>query len=204
VIWVYAVCEQPERPLPAVSGLGGAPLVGIADGPLLAVATRHHDVPDDAGVDALWTHQRVIEAVGLERAVVPVRFASRHGDAEHVRAALAERRDALLAALERVRGRVEVAVRVIEPEPAPVDGRTYLARRRKAAALHDRLAQRAIAAGRRPEHGGQELLRGAYLVERPAVAAFTAFVQALQREHPEVSLVCTGPWPAYSFVTGLG
>jgi hypothetical protein len=83
-----------------------------------------------------------------------------------------------------------------------LDGRAYLARRRKAAALHATLAELAVAAVRRPERGGSELLRGAYLIERPALPGFTAAVETLQREHPEASLVCTGPWPAYSFVGG--
>ncbi|MDA0165685.1 GvpL/GvpF family gas vesicle protein [Solirubrobacter ginsenosidimutans] len=203
MIWLYAVCEDPQRPLPDVSGLGGAPLEGIPDGPLLAVATRHDHVPDSTAADALWTHQRVVESIQRERAVVPVRFGTRHADPDRVRAALAGRRGQLLAALERVRGRVELAMRVIEPGEA-LDGRAYLARRRKAAALHDALTALAVAEVRRPERGGQELLRGAYLVERPALRAFTAAVETLQREHPEASLVCTGPWPAYSFVGDPG
>jgi gas vesicle protein GvpL/GvpF len=202
MIWLYAVCEQPERPLPDVGGLGGVPLEGIADGPLLAVATRHERVPDHTAADALWTHQRVVETIQCERAVVPVRFGTRHADPERVRTALAERRERLLAALERVRGRVELSVRMIEP-PAALDGRAYLARRRKAAAVHDALAALAVGATRRPERGAAELLRGAYLVERPALPAFTAAVESLQREHPEASLLCTGPWPAYSFVGAM-
>ena len=44
-----------------------------------------------------------------------------------------------------------------------------------------------------------ELLRAAYLVEREAVEPFVARVRELQREHPALSLLCTGPWPPYSF-----
>jgi hypothetical protein len=145
----------------------------------------------------------VVETLQLERAVVPVRFGTRHDHAEDVRTVLAERRPALLAAHERVRGRVEIAVRLLEPPPARDDGRAYLDRRVKAASLHEELAALAVAAGRRPERRSVELLRGAYLVERRAVPAFTATVEALQREHPEAALVCTGPWPAYSFVGAL-
>jgi hypothetical protein len=203
VIWLYAVCEHPELPLPHVPGLAGAPLEGIADGPLLAVASRHDDVPDDCATDALWTHERVVEAIQTERAVLPMRFGTRRACAGSVREALADRREELLAGLDRVRGRVELAVRAMEPPlPAP-DGRAYLGRRQKAAALHDTLAVFAVAACRRPERGADELLRGSYLVERPALPTFNAAVETLQREHPEASLVCTGPWPAYSFVEPL-
>jgi len=43
-------------------------------------------------------------------------------------------------------------------------------------------------------------LRAAYLVERPVVARFGSRVQRLQAEHPEAAVLCTGPWPPYSFV----
>jgi hypothetical protein len=203
MIWLYAVCEQPARPLPRVRGLDGAPLEGIADGPLLAVASRHEDVPRECAADALWTHERVVEAVQSERAVLPLRFGTRLPGTGTVRAALAERSDVLLAGLERVRGRVELAVRALQqPEPAP-DGRAYLRRRQAAAGLHETLEALAVAARRGPERTADELLRAAYLVERPALASFAATVERLQREHPEAALVCTGPWPAYSFVEPL-
>jgi len=32
------------------------------------------------------------------------------------------------------------------------------------------------------------------------VDAFAAAVARLQDEHPELSILCTGPWPPYSFV----
>jgi hypothetical protein len=132
-----------------------------------------------------------------------MRFGTRRPEPDSVREALAQRRDELLAGLDRVRGRVELAVRAMEPpDPAP-DGRVYLARRRKAAVLHDSLSVLAVAACRRPRRAADELLRGSYLVERPALETFNAAVETLQREHRELSLVCTGPWPAYSFVEPL-
>jgi hypothetical protein len=127
VIWLYAVCERPRRRLPRVRGLDGAPVEGIAAGPLLAVATRHEAFPEVAASDALWAHEHVVEAVQRDRATLPVRFGTHEPGAGSVREALSERREALLAGLERVRGRVEVAVRAIQPEPPARDGRAYSA-----------------------------------------------------------------------------
>jgi Gas vesicle synthesis protein GvpL/GvpF len=197
MIWLYAVCERPERPLPRVRGLEDRPLEGVACGDLLAVATRHASVPEVPAVDALWTHERVIEAIQAERAVVPVRFGTREPGVGSVRTALTASREPLLEALERVRGRVELAVRALEPEFGR-GGRAYLRRRRHAAELHHSLAAYAVEARRRPERGG-ELLRASYLVEPAGLEPFRVAVERLQREHPRLELVCTGPWPAYSF-----
>jgi len=195
MIWLYAVCEQPSRPLPRVRGLEDRPVEGIACGDLLAVGTRHLDVPEVAAVDALWTHEQVIEAVQAERAVVPVRFGTREPGAGSVRAAVAAARESLLEALDRVRGRVELAVRALEPERVS-GGREYLLRRRRAASLHEALAALAVESRRRPERG-DELLRASYLVEPAELDAFRLAVERLRR--PGLELVCTGPWPAYSF-----
>jgi hypothetical protein len=207
MIWVYAVCEQPEVPLAAISGLDGVPLEAIVEGPLLAVASRHERAPADPALGALWGHERVVEALMAERAVLPLRFGTRFPDAAGLRTALAERRQALLDALDRVRGRVELAVRAMQPAaaaPAAISGREYLnaklAGERSVAALHEPLAALAVATRRSPKPAPGELLRAAYLVEQPAVCRFRAAVERLQRGHPEAALLCTGPWPAYSFV----
>ena len=49
-------------------------------------------------------------------------------------------------------------------------------------------------------HGSDELLRAAYLVERGQVDAFVTAVRRLQEDRADLALVCTGPWPPFSFV----
>lgn len=214
MIWVYAVCERPELPLPGVCGLAGAPLETVADGPLVAVLSRHARAPDAPVREALWAHERVVEALMADRAVLPVRFGTRSPCADDLRATLAGRRAVLLDGLGRVRGRVELAVRAKQragpptagPAPADGSGRAYLdarlAEARAVAALHEPLAALAVATADWPRRAPGELLRASYLVAEPAVGRFRGAVQRLQREHPQAVLLCTGPWPAYSFVPG--
>lgn len=225
MIWVYAIGELPEvPPPPSAIGLAGTPLEGVREGGLLAVISRHADLPEMRAVDALWAHEHVVERLMAERAVLPMRFGSQlPGDAA-LRRALATRHDELLSALDGVRGRVELAVRAVRvdgvgradvPVPAVAGaveghdtGRDYvrakleLRNRDEAAgaALHAPFAALAVAERRRPGRGPGELLRASYLVERPQVAKFRALAQRLQREHRDAAVLCTGPWPPYSFV----
>ena len=213
-MWVYAVCEQPELGLPRIRGLAGAPVAGIALGPMLAVVSRHQRLPEGRSLDALWLHERVVEALMAERAVLPMRFGTRMPDRDAVRAALAARRESLLDALDRVRGRVELAVRAIRPDAAaaagdaPTSGVEYLRiplrSTRLADSLHEPLAALAVAAHRWPEHAPGEVLRASYLVDQPAVLWFRRAADRLQGQHPEAAVLCTGPWPPYSFVEGVG
>lgn len=225
MIWVYAIGELPDVAPPASAlGLDGAPLQGVRAGGLLAVVSRHAGPPGMPAVDALWAHEHVVESLMAERAVLPMRFGSQFPVEAALRRALAARHDDLLSVLDGVRGRVELAVRAVSadgadradvPVPAAAGAgngrdagreyvRTKLELRNQAeaagATLHAPLAALAAAESRRPGRGPGELLRASYLVERPLVARFRALVQRLQREHREAAMLCTGPWPPYSFV----
>jgi glycosyltransferase involved in cell wall biosynthesis len=218
VLYVYALTDAPERPLPDCRGHRGARLRVLAHDGVAAVCTRHGHIeprPDEA---ALWRHERVTEALMADRAVLPVRFGTTVADEAALTAMLADRHGEFRAALDRVRGRVEIGVRALwtPPDTAPDleagnaaegPGRAYLQARldertraeRLADALHGALAPRAAAARRRVLVTPRMLLSAAYLVERHAVEDFLAAVDAVGANHPEVELLCTGPWPAHSF-----
>ena len=187
---------EPEPPLRAVRS--GALSV------LCAPAVEH-----EVTAESLWRREALIEELMEERDLLPVRFGTLVPDERAAASAIAERRDELTAGLERVRGAVELGLRVEPREPPPqadaaTTGRDYLRakldRLEAAQALHEPLAQIARAAVVQP---GRPLLRAAYLVDREAVDAFVAAVRRLQSAHPELALLCTGPWPPYSFAEAV-
>jgi hypothetical protein len=202
--------------VPRRRGLAQAPLEGVSHAGVLAAVTRHEHAPREPAPDALWTHERVVERLMAERAVLPMRFGSTFPDDAALRTALSGRLDRLVAALDRVRGRVELGVRVIAtgdgdvtaPDPPPASGRDYvlakLARGRRSARLadtvHKPLAALAVAARRQRTREPGEVLRAAYLVDNRELGAFRAAVDRLARERPDLALLCTGPWPPYAFV----
>ena len=46
------------------------------------------------------------------------------------------------------------------------------------------------------------LMSAAYLVDRERVDHMVAQVRATAEEHPDLEVLCTGPWPPYSFADG--
>jgi hypothetical protein len=124
------------------------------------------------------------------------------------------------AALARVEGAVEVGIRAVldaqagdELAPATTAGRgpgtAYMLDRlerarsveRLAAAIHEPLAVLARHATWRLGATEPRRLVAAYLVDRPRVEDFRARVAELE-EGQKATIVCTGPWPPYSFVAG--
>jgi hypothetical protein len=213
VIYAYGICEaQATEITEGRRGLGGARLRALRADALAAVYSRHRSLRPRPSRDDVLVHERVLEAVMERGPVLPLRFGTRLGSEQDLEAALRERCEELLPALDRVRGRVELGLRVLGagPEPssrAKQSGRDYLLdrleaqRRAEAVAreLHAPLAGLAVASRLRERMQPPTVLVGSYLVAQDAVDGFRSHAEALANRHPDLRVVVTGPWPPYSF-----
>jgi Gas vesicle synthesis protein GvpL/GvpF len=192
-------------------GVGGTALKLVRGSGLAAVISSR---PELDLRDVAWEYERVVESLMASGTVLPARFGTTLEHEHAVSRFLASRRGQLIRGLERVRGAVEMAVRVQwgeRDEPAAdVDaaGTVYmlgrLARFRTARAIADRLAplQTVARLGRvalMPRRGVAVL--GAYLVDRGRADEFARWCDRLGDEISHAEFVCTGPWPPYSFAT---
>ncbi len=195
MIELYAITDDPSPPDPPLRAVR-------ADGLTVLCAPAERL---EMTAEVLWRHEEVVESLMQERDLLPMRFGTLVEDDEAAVRALDERRDELKTSLERVRGAVELAVRAEvvrarEDTPAGPSGTEYMrakAHRTEAARLlHEPLAFLARESIVQP---GPELLRAAYLVDRDAVESFVGLVRRLQATHEDLRILCTGPWPPYSF-----
>jgi Gas vesicle synthesis protein GvpL/GvpF len=183
-----------------------APLRTVSAGSLCALCVPADE--RDVTVDMLVDREELLEALMEDRDVLPVQFGTALPDERAAARMLLERHDELAAALDRVRGAVELGLRARLVGPAGgervvhASGRDYLrahvGNAGAARRLHGRLGAISRSAVVR---SGPDLLRAAYLVDRAAVAGFVAEVRRTQESSPELSLLCTGPWPPFSFAS---
>jgi Gas vesicle synthesis protein GvpL/GvpF len=195
VIELYAITDDPSPPNPPLRAVRSDGLTALC-----APAER-----SQMTAEVLWRHEEVVEALMQERDLLPMRFGTLVEDDEAAVRALEERREELKTSLDRVRGAVELAVRAAadpssEGAAAALSGTEYMrakAHRIEAAGLlHEPLA---FLARESVVQSGPELLRAAYLVDREAVESFVGLVRRLQATHEDLHILCTGPWPPYSF-----
>jgi hypothetical protein len=217
VIYAYGICEPAIAMSPwRRRGLGDATLRSLRSGPIAAIYSRHRSLrvrPEPAQV---LRHEHVVEAMMARGPVLPLRFGTELQSEEQLAAAIAGRADELSRALERVRGRVELALRVI-PEriektnsrTAPVSGREMLLGRvrehqrtiRVAQQLHAPLARAAADSTMHNHPRPPAILTASYLVDEDRIAAFRRQADQLAARQDGLRVLVTGPWPPYSFAT---
>ncbi|MFY9826696.1 MAG: GvpL/GvpF family gas vesicle protein [Thermoanaerobaculia bacterium] len=222
VLYLYAVVfADAEPPGPLGLGIGDEPLRLIPAGGLVAVASCLPGRPP-ADVETLKRQDAVVRRLaGLFAAILPVRFGESAADEAALIARIAPRESELAAALELVRGCVQMTLRVFgepdpttepeEPEPAKMGGpgaRYLEARRREQERLRSLPEIGPLNAALRPllraerieRHAAGPLLGTAYhLVPREGTAAYLAAVDEARGRIGGRRIAATGPWPPYAF-----
>jgi hypothetical protein len=113
--------------LPRGSGIPAQPVRGLDDAPVAVIETDTLDLwvsevpgpPPEATVRHAIAHDRVIRAAMTIQTPLPLRFGQIVEGEATLRSLLAAREEALLRALDRVRGTVEMTIRVLLEEVAP-------------------------------------------------------------------------------------
>jgi hypothetical protein len=226
MIYVYAITDRPQTAALPGTGIGGSRLLSVAYQDVAAVISSFSRVEVAPTAENVWRHEEIVEQLMAGGAVLPVRFGTVLADKAAAQAMLAARYPRFLANLDRVRGRVELGLRVLwQNEDCHVQqkgktkeessGRAYMLARaeeeRRAQACRERgetlaakldraVASLAVEGCHQILLAPRLLLTAAYLVEQRQVGAFQREVQAFSSAYPALRVVCTGPWPPYSFV----
>ena len=212
-VCVYAFADAG---LPPRLRIRGRQLRTLSFGPIAVVIGA---APAARGVTTralLAQHAIVTELARRSRALLPARFGSlaREGS---LQAVVREHAHALRSALDRVRGRVQMTVRVFGPPDAsrPQESRghggaEYLrSRRRRARHLPPEHAviRRLMTPLARDEHAqagdGRLRLTVFHLVGNDDLQPYRERAAALQSQLQPLEVVVTGPWPAFAFSPDL-
>jgi hypothetical protein len=199
----------------------------VADGQgLTAWASVVHDEAEPfTREDLLSEHALVSVLHEATDACLPGRFPTFLSDEDALRVLLVRQGPELQAALERVRGRAELAVTTIwatpaEPSAPDMSGSTpqgtrYLRARQRAFAGSDAQHARAKRLSEELESQSRpELVEARHVVcPSPRIALSSALLvprrtatdlkARLARVEPDVRILVNGPWPPYTFAAGI-
>jgi hypothetical protein len=207
VIHVYGVVDGLDE-VPPIAGVDEAPLERRRVAGLELVLSRAATPPSaEVSRETVLRHAQVVEALmRRSTAILPAQLGRAFRDDDQLAAAIEEQAAQLERGLERVRGCVEFGLRVTTDPGEPPEAETgsaYMRARLEQVRLQDDLVERlheplarlARETTLQRRAGG---VTAAYLVKRDDVAAFEEEAARLEQADG-VTVVCTGPWPPYSF-----
>lgn len=210
-LYVYAFIGEPGRRC----SIRGRTIEMIPVGRVHAAVERRRGAPRLTEAALQEQHAIVAELAGRVDAILPARFGAFVDDRELERIVI--RSGARLrTALERVRGCVQMTVRISSQAPAaPLPGTSreragteYLTARRAALAESPetdliREAVRAVAVGESLTTAGP-YTTVAHLVPRRRVSAYRRAIEAaIRKADPGSRVRVTGPWPPFAFAPDL-
>jgi hypothetical protein len=215
-----------EPPTVAVRGLDDQPVRSLDAGAVRAWVSDVAHVAPQATVERALAHDVVVR-YALERTTpVPARFGQTFTSDAALVESVRAREAASLRALERVRGSVEMTVRLlptaaVSAAPAAssaavgaLSGREYLARLRDRHAVERAWRDEAGFLQQRVANAVRGLVRGevrsasrrpagsvsvSHLVERDVVARYRAALCAVAGDAATSRVAISGPWAPYSF-----
>jgi hypothetical protein len=235
-LYLYGIIDDPAICARLPRGLGDAKLEILAIAGLGAVVSAVDGVNNGENFSANAINVRrcltVLETLMGRCTVLPARFGLIYAGREELQDYIANTLETLRADMDRVRGHIEIGVRITrgglqiafeEPEAAdcaalgPGPGAGYLARKQEQAVRRasqkraiEELAHTVIAplaplvkshAWRvAPSPTGEPGVSLALLLRPERLEDLRCALEERRRAEPRLELLCTGPWPPYSFV----
>jgi Gas vesicle synthesis protein GvpL/GvpF len=214
--YLYAIVDRlPARWRPPTAGIGGASVVPRRVDDVVVLGSLLETVPSSSP-RTLALHQDVVGTVVDAGAALPLPYGTVVPAAD-LHAWVSARRRLIAAALESVRGCVEVTVKLLRLDGSVVE---HLARGRghrghatpvgpeeaELQSLADALVERAVVPcwRYRPSgSAGNVAASVAFLVDRRDLTAFLARIAPVASHAAGVAVVPTGPSAPYSFVPQL-
>jgi hypothetical protein len=188
---------------------------------LYAAVERIDDRPAVSEAALRAQHDIVAQIASRVDALLPARFGS-VVDLDELTRLVTRRRDAIGQALELVRGRVQMTVRLFSAAgpsesgtpsvpPEPVSGTAYLQQRSRAAApvlpagvAAIAAAVRGLVVAERAEPGHGRIAATVYhLVERGAVGPYQQALDPSRMGLLSDTIAVSGPWPPFAFAPDI-
>jgi len=110
-MYVYAIADRPEQPLPDQLGQHDVGLTKVIWRDIVAIVSSFNGTHLTKTGDELWRHEEVIESLMSDRTVLPVRFATLLPSQQRVADLLRRAYAGIVQDIARVRGHVEFGMR---------------------------------------------------------------------------------------------
>lgn len=114
MLYVYGIVDSHDFETITGEGHEASDVVAVPFGPLAAAVSALSASNIQATPQSVWRHQLVLERLMRDHAALPLRFGTMRRDKDALRESLLDSVDGFVSDLARVRGKVELALRIVE------------------------------------------------------------------------------------------
>lgn len=156
--------------------------------------------------DSAFAHERILRQIFDEQTIVPMSFGMVFRDQESLLAIMKGSYEVFKDALEKLKGKVELGVKVILPEEVESQGEWAFGGKTKEE-FFKRCAQDFLDELKACSVSWEEgrlftpgmILNASFLVERDEIDRFSRITETTDAKYQVLRTHLTGPWPPYSF-----
>lgn len=208
VIPYYAYCVlrlEADEPWDVFPGVGERPVFAVREG-RIAMAVSRMEPGVAANAQAIVQHGRVVHRVFERHTVLPFRFGTVFDDEQQVRRVLQVNRTEFQDSINRLRGKLEMHVKLLFTNPGPArregssDNRDqeFVGQGTRLLAgllqpLDERVSVRVL-------RNGECMVHFAHLIEDGRMGAYLQSYRGAAGRISECQVLVTGPWPPYHFL----
>lgn len=201
--YCYCVLRlEPDEEFEVFEGIGGHPVFPVREGRLAMLLSRlDHAVP--ASPHWVVEHSRVVHRVFQQHTVLPFRFGTAFETEQQVCRLLAANRAKFQEAIHRLRGKVEMHVKIVFPTgsydgstPPELEARCRLLLAPFFGGLETDVSARSLSAD-------AILIQFNHLLDASHLAAYRQAFERASQQLAGCEAVMTGPWPPCHFIPDL-
>lgn len=201
----YSYCVlrlEPDEEFEVFEGIGGRPVFPVREGRLAMLLSRlDHAVA--AAPHWVVEHSRVVHRVFQRHTVLPFRFGTAFENEQQVRRLLAANRTNFQEAIHRLRGKVEMHVKIVFQSSGCAEGADHQLVEHCRALLAPFFGGMENAASARPLGAHATLVQFNHLLDAAHLAAYRLAFERASQQLAGCEVGMTGPWPPCHFIPNL-
>ncbi len=196
-LYVYGIIDNKEIALD-FKGLRDAPLAKINFKDLAVLFSFYPALHPLVEEKEAMLHAQILNKIADKTTIIPMAFGTVFKDQEILETVLAKSYPQAQKTLELIKDKIELGIKVVKKGSAEeISEETSTAVNQEILKELDKLSVKSVAGDKFSDH---LLLNNSFLVEKHKFTHFSDKVGELEEKHPNVKILYSGPWPAYSFV----
>lgn len=195
-IYVYGITDSQEIKLD-FKGLNDKPIEKINFNDTTALISYYPDLHPVVKESEAMHHAEVLNKLAVKITIIPMAFGTVFKDEKILKTVLAKSYQTNKETLKLIKDKIELGVKVVKnkseqgiEEVPPETVQQILGELNKLSVKNvqgDKFSERL-------------LLNNSFLVERNKFNEFSGRIGKLEKKHPDLKFLYTGPWPPYNFV----